>query len=70
MRRTTGNPVTNSPQTSSSVRRYTVGDSLNRIHWKSSAKLNRLDGQRVRDGGQSDLAILLDSTLPCKWVTA
>ena len=43
-----------------SVRRYTVGDSLNRIHWKSSAKLNRLMVKEFETEVQSDLAILLD----------
>ncbi len=43
-----------------SVRRYTVGDSLNRIHWKSSAKLNRLMVKEFETEVQSDLSILLD----------
>ena len=43
-----------------SVRRYSVGDSLNRIHWKSSAKLNRLMVKEFETEVQSDLAILLD----------
>ncbi len=43
-----------------SVRRYTVGDSLNRIHWKSSAKLNRLMVKEFETEVQTDLMILLD----------
>ncbi len=43
-----------------SVRRYSVGDSLNRIHWKSSAKLNRLMVKEFETEVQSDLSILLD----------
>ena len=43
-----------------SVRRYTIGDSLNRIHWKSSAKLNRLMVKEFETEVQSDLSLLLD----------
>lgn len=43
-----------------SVRRYSVGDSLNRIHWKSSAKLNRLMVKEFETEVQSDLWVLLD----------
>jgi uncharacterized protein (DUF58 family) len=43
-----------------SVRRYVVGDSLNRIHWKSSAKLNRLMVKEFETEVQTDLWLLLD----------
>ena len=43
-----------------SVRRYVIGDSLNRIHWKSSAKLNRLMVKEFETEVHGDLWIVLD----------
>ncbi len=43
-----------------SVRRYEIGDSLNRIHWKSSAKLNRLMVKEFETEVHGDLWIVLD----------
>ena len=43
-----------------SVRRYVIGDSLNRIHWRSSAKLNRLMVKEFETEVHGDLWIVLD----------
>lgn len=42
------------------VRRYVVGDSLNRIHWKSSAKLGRLMVKEFETETHGDIWVLLD----------
>lgn len=44
----------------SSVRDYTPGDSLSRIHWSSTAKQNRLMVKEFDLGLTNDVAVLLD----------
>jgi uncharacterized protein (DUF58 family) len=43
-----------------SVRRYVIGDSLNSIHWKSSAKLGRLMVKEFETEVHGDLWLILD----------
>ena len=43
-----------------SIRKYSFGDSLNRIHWKSTAKIGRLMSKEFELGQTNNLWVLLD----------
>jgi uncharacterized protein (DUF58 family) len=46
------------------VREYLPGDSLRHIHWRSSARMNRLQVRQFEAGNMADATLILDTCLP------
>lgn len=49
------------PASFHSIRDYTAGDPLNRIHWKSSARSNELKTKESDPGERRDIVLILDN---------